>query len=138
METASQKVVVNMKDFTGSIQTILYDGFCPYTKKTEADYLADGCAIMTWEEFEPVHDKYLDSLCGNWKEITEEDYNDALNVLPPMRWSNGGFYMVERYTADVTSFYQKWYGKHYTSLQRLSYNRKDIIASLENFIKQAI
>lgn len=134
---ADQKVVVNLKEgYKGSIQTILYDGICPYTKKSAEDYNKDGYSILTWEDFYKVEDQYLDSICGDWKEITAEQFEDALNVLPPLRWENGGFFMSERYTADVTGFYQQIGDRYFTSYQRLSYNRKDIIADLHSFMQQ--
>lgn len=136
MSNPNEKIVVNSSDFRGNVHTSLYDGICPYSNKTESDYLAESFSVMTVEEFKPILEKYLDGLCGQWQEISEQDYNDALDALPPLRWTNGGFYFLERYTADVTSFYQEWYGKFYTSMQRLSYKREDVINSLEAFIKE--
>jgi hypothetical protein len=129
-----EKVVVNLSNYTGNIQTVLYDGVCPYTKKTEAAYRDEGFSVISWDEYIPIHEAYLDSLCGEWKEITEERFDEQLNVLPPLRWTNGGFYMSELYTANVTGFYQKWHGKCYTSLQRLSTPRQSVLDSLQAFI----
>ena len=134
MTKSVEKVVVNLNNFNGFTQSVLINGKSPYTGKTESDYIKEGFTVITWEEFDGINEKYLDSLCGKWKEITEEQFDDMLNVLPPMRWSNGGFYMSERYTADVTGYYQQIGDKYYTSNQRLSYKRNDILNSLNDFI----
>ena len=76
------------------------------------------------------------NLIGKWKEITEEEYDDALNVLPPVAWCEGGFFISERYTSNISDFYQKYNGKYYTSLQRWSTKRENIIKSLLEFIEK--
>ena len=129
-----EKLVVDLKNYRGFVQTVLRNGKCIYHGKPESYYVDKGYLIVTEEEFEPIHEKYLNDMCGDWKEITEENFEDALNVLPPMRWENGGFFMSERYTGDVTAFYQQIGNKYYTSYQRLSYKRDDILENLREFI----
>lgn len=134
---SNEQVVVNLKDFTGYAYTILKNGICPWCHKTKAEYIAEGYSIMTWDEFKILLDNYHNGLCGKWREITEDAFNDALNCLPPLAWNNGGFFLSEMFTHDVTDYYQKWYGKYYTSKQRLQYDRKDIIVSLESYIENS-
>ena len=122
------------KDFKGTIKTVVRDGFCIYSKKPESYYIDQGYLITTEEEFEIINEKYLNDMCNNWKEVTEESFEDALNVLPPLRWRNGGFFMSETYTNDVTAFYQRVDDKYYTSYQRLRYNRDDILENLRQHI----
>lgn len=138
MKTTTQtneKVVVNLKDFQGAAHDILVNGISAYSNKTEADYIAEGFTVMTWDEYKAVTNKYDDGLCGQWREIGEEVFNYALNSLPPIRYSNGGFFFGEMYMHDVTAYYQEWHGKYYTAFQRLSYKSEDIIASLERYIQ---
>ena len=130
-----EKMVVSKK-YEGYIQTVLIDGICPYTKNTEEYYINNGFLVMTDEELEPIHEKYLNDLCNSWKEISEDQYENALNELPPTRWRNGGFYISESYTGDVSSFYQEMNGKYYTSFQRLSYDRGEIMINLIEHISQ--
>lgn len=128
------KLVIK-KEFDGTIKTVVRDGACIYYNKPESYYLENGYIIVTEEEFEPIQESYLNGICNNWKEIAEDQFEEMLNVLPPIRWSKGGFFMSERYTSDVTSFYQQIGDKYFTSWQRLSYKRDDILNSLNQFMK---
>lgn len=136
-EITMAKVAVDMRSYNGNIHTILYGGKCPYTGKTEDECVRDGFTIMAWDEYMLMHDAYLNSLCGSWKELSADDYDEALNVLPPVQWYNGGFFMSECYMDDVTTFYQKWGDRYYSSLQHLSTERADIIKSLQNYLEVA-
>lgn len=89
------------------------------------------------DEFAPIFEQYLNSLCGKWEEISAEQYEDMLEILPPVDWHGGGFFFFERYTANVSHFYQKQRGRYFTSYQRLNTARATIIASLEAFIAQS-
>lgn len=111
------------------------NGINPYTGKTVDDYLAEGYTVLSEEEFDSILQKQEDSLCGDWKEETEEQYNDSLNVLPPLKWYDGGFYVSEAYTSNIYSYHQKWNGRFYSSLQRSSTPRAEIIESLKRYIE---
>lgn len=71
--------------------------------------------VMTMEEFNEFERNYYLSqeLC----EITEEDYNDALNVLPPLKWRTIDgvemFLMSEFTTGSYTLQYAIYNGKYY-------------------------
>jgi len=125
--------VIKPSGYDGSCYTMLQGDCCPYSKKTRAEFIAEGYKVLTLDELTPITNNFLDSLCDNWKEITSDDYDYALNVLPPAKWSNGGFYVPEAYTHNVYSFYQKWQGKYYTSLQRINTPRERILMTLETF-----
>lgn len=131
-----EKIVVDLKNYNGTTITAIRDGRCIYNNRPESYYLEKGYSILTWEELESIQEEYLNKLCNDWKEITEEQFEYALNVLPPVRWENGGFFMSERYTNDVTGYYQQIGDKYYTSLQRLSYNRENILENLNQFINK--
>lgn len=116
---------------------ILMDGKNPYTGETEEDYRAAGLVILSSEEFDVLWKKKEDALTGDWKEETEERYEDSLDVLPPLRWMNGGFFVSEAFTGNIYSFHQRYDGKYYTSLQRISTPRKEIMESLKVFVEKA-
>lgn len=84
-----------------------------YTKKLEA-----GCKVMTFDEFMELQKKHL--INGKLTEITENDYNEALNVLPPLYWTtiNGVemFCMREMYTGSFTTQYAKLGDKYYCTM----------------------
>ncbi len=131
------KIVVDKENYKGFVKTIIGEsGKCPYHGKTEAEYIAEGYTVMSEEEYYLLQEAWENSLCGDWKEISEEFYDDALNVLPPVAWYDGGFFMSERFSGDVTSFYQKMNGKYYSSLQRMGTAREEIIKSLKEYISK--
>lgn len=87
---------------------------------------------LEWEDFEKnYYIPYLDNKCGEFKEETEEQYWDALECLPPKRWTKmeGGefFFLGECYTADLYSCHVKIDGKYYTALRSIYTKSEDII-----------
>ena len=110
------------------------NGINPYTGISVDEYRAEGYAILTEEEFEKIIREHDDAMCGDWKEETAEQYEYALNVLPPMRWTDGGFFVSEAETDNIHAFHQRMNGKYYTSLQRTSTPRRDILESLKTYI----
>lgn len=81
-------------------------------------------SIMTYGEFKIYERKKL--LAEPMHEITEETFNDQLNVLPPIKWCtiNGVemFCMSEMFTGFYTSQYahDKRTGKFYSKLVDLT------------------
>lgn len=131
--------VFDKKNFTGTAKTWLISGFCSLTGKTKDDYIADGYTVLSDDDYFSFLEEWENkNLIGKWKEITEDAYNDALNVLPPVAWYEGGFFISERYTSNISDFFQKYNGRYYTSYQRWSTKREDIIKSLLEFIKEKL
>ena len=89
--------------------------------------------IMTYEEYKT---KLYSKTCGKWTEITEQRYNDMLDALPPLRWTNGGFFFKEFYIEDITWFFQQWRGKYYNSYQSINRPRQEIINELQRCITE--
>lgn len=130
--------VVDKENFNGFVKSILCDGKSPYTGQAKEDFIKQGYSVMTNDELYDFKTQWEDkTLIGKWKEVSEEEYNDQLNILPPLDWRNGGFFMSEIYIGDVSSFYQRWNDKYYTSFQRVDTPREKIIESLQTFIKGA-
>ena len=74
--------------------------------------------VITWNEFEKLQKSfYLDQPLT---ETTEEDFDDMLNCLPPLKWCtiNGVemFCMCEMLTGTYTSQYARCNGKYYTKV----------------------
>ncbi len=129
-------VINSMENFRGwmSYITFLKNGKCPYTGKTKEEYLAEGKSVVDENTFQRMMDVYEDSLCNDWQEITEEFYNDQLNVLPPLKWSAKGFFISEATSGLLHDFYQELDGKFYTSLQKITKPRREIINRLTKAI----
>ena len=55
--------------------------------------------------------------CEPVKEITEEQYNEALNILPPEDWQHGSgwsaFRMCEYMSGNITGHYMVMDGRHF-------------------------
>lgn len=82
--------------------------------------LASGFEAVTWEEYEKrQREKWLSK---EPKEITREDYDYALNVLPPKKWiQNERFSMFFIGECTTMTFYGQYLydkvsGKYYTAL----------------------
>lgn len=79
-----------------------------------------GCKVMTFDEFQQLQRKHL--LSGDLTEITKKEYQDALEVLPPILWCTKDavemFCMSEMYTGTYTSQYAHDLSsdKYYTKL----------------------
>jgi len=116
------------------------EGISLYTNETADDYVAQGYEILNTEQFRTLWDEhwavYESELCGNWKEITAERYDEMLNVLPPMQWTNGGFFLSELYDGNIGCFFQEWFGKHYESMQNIKTKRSNILDELQACIKE--
>lgn len=78
--------------------------------------------VMTWDEFENGRKKFL--LSGDIKEITKEEYENALNILPPLKWCEIDgvemFCMSEMYTSTFTTQYAKIGNKYYCKMVDVS------------------
>lgn len=105
--------------------------------QTVQDFLNVGYNLISSEEMSALEKEYNKSLCNDWIEIDAEKYDYALNVLPPVKYTNGGFYVSEPFTGTIHGFYQEWQGKYYTSLQDLFTPRMEILENLSSFIAKS-
>ena len=115
------------------------DGRSLYSNETADDLVKLGYEILDAKGFDELWNQcwevYENELCDKWKEITAERYDEMLNCLPPMRWTNGGFFLSELYDGDIGSFFQEWGNRYYESMQNIKKSRKDIIDSLKESIR---
>ena len=115
------------------------DGRSVYSNENADDLTAQGYTILDGPSFNKLWNEqwaiYEKEICGNWTEITEQRFVDALNILPPLGWENGGFFLCELYTSNISHIYQELFGKFYTSLQNINRNRNEIIDELNACIK---
>lgn len=80
--------------------------------------LDNGFKVMTFDEFQEAQKKKL--ITGELKEVTEDQYNEMLNILPPLYWVtiNGVemFCMCEMYTGSFTTQYARVGDKYYCTM----------------------
>lgn len=103
------KYVVDSRCFPGYCITSLSDGIhSDYGGETlEELKIHDNnpCLIAVSENtlFKMAH-IYEQSLCGPFQEITEEEYYDNMDVLPPIRQKKNSFFISEPYYGNVYTF----------------------------------
>jgi hypothetical protein len=100
--------------FTGEL---FFDLLARWNGKREAG--SPEFQIMTLDAALPLMEEAQKSkYCGNWQEITEEDWYDALEVLPPEKWETvrgvNIFRMSEYLAGNITAHYAKLRGKYFT------------------------
>lgn len=108
-----------------------------FSNKTEKDFIKEGFTIVDENAFDSLLSIYENNLCGHWNEITEQEFEYALNVLPPLKWINGGFYISEADIGTIHGFYQRYNGRYYYSLQDIYTDREIIINSLKEYIERS-
>ncbi|PXW47915.1 uncharacterized protein DUF1419 [Grimontella sp. AG753] len=81
-----------------------------YSGKSLEEYKAEypSILLLTWEE---VEEHANEAARLPVSEITEEKYQEMLEVLPPMNWCNLGetasFMLMEMYSGNVTDIFSK-------------------------------
>ena len=103
------KYVIDSRYFDGTCLTSMSDGFHnDYGGETVEElrirennpYLK----AVTPSEMDKKLRLYHQSLSEPFKEITEEDYYDLLDVLPPLRMRQNSFFVGEPYYGNMYSF----------------------------------
>ena len=73
-----------------------------------------------------------------WEQITEEQWDDALNVLPPMNWRTvdgvNFFQCSERMTSNITATYAAVNNKHFTAYRRTSQPYSELVSEIREII----
>jgi hypothetical protein len=128
-----------------SLQTTAYDDngvircrFSGYLAGKEKDltvdeYLAthEGFKCLPIDEaIKHIHDTESIKLIGSWVEITEDQYMEALECLPPQKWLTVDrvniFRMSEYTTGNITAHYARTANRYFTALRRTSVSYETI------------
>ncbi len=121
MRNEQIKYVIDSRFFRGYCLTSLSDG-------THSDYGGETLEELRASEHNPylisVSGKELDkrlriyekSLCGSFREITEETYYDSMNVLPPIRLTGRFFFVGEPYSGNLYPFCFNVGGRYFKGL----------------------
>ena len=131
----TEYVIKKGLDFHGIPYSILHHGFETWSGKPRAIYETEEYEILSQADFDKKVEAFCEGFCGKWKETTEQRYNDMLDILPPLRWTNGGFFISETYTLDIHPFHQQFRGKYYEAYFSIATPRDVILKSLAEFIK---
>jgi hypothetical protein len=127
----------NGQDLLNSTYVHYLEGvtFAEYNKRHGGNLIA-----QTWDEFFIMLEKYnRETYIKPWKELTEEQYWDALECLPPCKWHDlnkrfNSFYISEAYTSDLHSFCIKdrKTGKYWQAIRSRFISDADLINDLVN------
>lgn len=126
--------------FKGSINTVITNGKILYSEaKSFEEYqsLNPDKTFELWDDERLTNEvnKFNISLCDDWQEITEDQYDEMLCVLPPLKWRRDTFFICEATTSNIHGFYCKHGDKYYTSLQPVNKDLDLIMESLKNHLK---
>lgn len=121
MRNEQLKYVIDFRFFRGYCLTSLSDGI-------HSDYGGETLEELRVSERNPylisVSGRELDkrlriyekSLCGSFHEITEEDYYDSMDVLPPIRLTGRFFFVGEPYSGNLYPFCFNVGGRYFKGL----------------------
>ena len=88
-----------------------------YWRSCKAEYENAKYESMTFDKFLELQKKHL---IGEVTETTAEQFNEMLNILPPMKWCTIDgvemFCMREMYTGTYTNQYARMGDKYYTAM----------------------
>jgi hypothetical protein len=106
-----------------------------YRKQTFAEYNKEhgGCLVaLTWEQFDKdFYQEYYKGLQEPFKETTEEQFQDMLEILPPKRWTGSEgkeyFFVGECYTANIYRCFVRLGDKYYTALRAITTPEENIL-----------
>lgn len=68
-----------------------------------------------------------ENLKSHYIEITEENYNYFLEVLPPLKMNSKGFYMQEFLTENLTNYYYIENNKYYVTVKEFNFNIEGVL-----------
>lgn len=132
MERNGLKFVVDSRYFDGCCITSMSDGIhndygghetLEELKERENNPHLTAVSENTIRKMAHIHDR---SLCAPFKEITEKEYYDKLDVLPPVRYTKHFFFIGEPYSGDIYPFCFNMDGRYFTGLRSVRTPRKEL------------
>ena len=111
-ETAKEIIEKATESARNTVETynrhiVNYPERADYWRKRQKEYLNAKYEMMTFDEYLARQKKAMVS--GEVKEETKEDFDNALNCLPPLKWCTRSnvemFCMSEMYTGTYTTQY---------------------------------
>ena len=134
------KYVIDSRYFDGTCLTSMSDGF-------RNDYGGETIEELRIRENNPYlkavtpseMDKklrlYHQSLSEPFKEISEEDYYDLLDVLPPLRMKQNSFFVGEPYYGNMYSFCFTRQGRYFKGLRSVLTPQSELDSQIDRHMK---
>lgn len=127
--------------FHGNCETYGANGHVAYSKLSLPEYLNDNPThkAVTESAFKELYTNFWET---PFVEITEEQYNEMLECLPPMRWHDVSpiwnvFYCSEAMSGIYHSLYayNREAKKYFVALKSILLSSKEILMNLEGIAK---
>jgi hypothetical protein len=118
-------------------------GLVEYTNLTLAEYNAkyqSNWSVIEEAEIAKLVDRYLENMQGAWVEIDEERYDDMLNAMPPLAFTQVSgiefFFMSEAYNYSLflAFIHDQKTGKYYEAMRNARKPVSEIIAEYKKSI----
>ncbi|HHH2235411.1 TPA: DUF1419 domain-containing protein [Yersinia enterocolitica] len=115
---------------------------CGYTKQT-LEQLRQQHPTMVLLSFDAVEKAIEESAITSVIEISEDKYNEFLNILPPLDWVGGEgsctFKLREMYVGNITSIYVRYHDgecryKYFTFRNRVTIKHVEILNLVREYI----
>jgi hypothetical protein len=107
------------------LSAVIIDGKCPYSgtlAETLKERYPQAVEMPMGKAMELISIKEDKEYLKDWKEITEERFNDMLECLPPEKWERNAlgqmFRMCEYYTGNITSHFAEINGRYFEAKRR--------------------
>lgn len=132
MERNGLKFVVDSRYFDGCCITYMSDGIhndygghetLEELKERENNPHLIAVSENTIRKMAHIHDR---GLCAPFREITEEEYYDKLDALPPVRYTKHFFFIGEPYSGNIYPFCFNMGGRYFTGLRSVRTPRKEL------------
>lgn len=123
MKTDQLRFVIDSRYFDGCCVTSMSDGIHnDYGEKETLEELKirEGNPHLTAISTDAIYKRhriYEQSLCGPFHEITEEEYYDKLDALPPIRMTGHSFFLGEPYYGNLYLFCFHTGGQYFAGLR---------------------
>ena len=133
------EIMAIYKTGSSQLQTTITNGFCNFTdihnngeNFTAPEYLEylgpDFVCIPLEDALDQIHEAQSNMYIKPWQEITENDFEYALGVLPPEKWQtvNGvNIFRMSEYTiGNITAHYAVFDNRYFTA-HRHTYQKYD-------------
>lgn len=114
--------------------------------KTLEEYMADkagqGLEVMPYDMAAPMMEAArIAEYCKPWREITKEQWWDALEVLPPEKWQKVAgveiFRMSEYTSGTVTGHYARLGGRYFSANRDIRTKYADISGEIASLCRAA-
>lgn len=141
MKGTKQKIVIDPYRFNGNCLTSMADGIhCDYTHKTLEELRTgeNNPSLVAVPEniAEKMFRIHLKSLCLPFREITERQYYENMEMLPPVRHTRNFFFIGEPHFRDLYRFCFHADGRYFTGLRSVTTPRKELERQMDRHFRK--